>query len=203
MKVLRFSLAERVVHWLTALSFLYAALSGLALFSPNLFWLSSVFGGGEAVRRWHPWSGVAFAVALGLMFRNWWKDMKLDSRDREWLSKAHRYAVHDERGLPEAGRFNAGQKMLFWVQSAAALLLLASGVVLFWPEAMPRGFRLAAVLIHPSAAVVSVAGILIHIYMGTAAVPGALSGMIHGWVSESWARTHHPRWYREIHERSK
>ncbi len=199
MKILRFSLAERVVHWLTALSFLYAALSGLALFSPHLFWLSSLFGGGEAVRRWHPWGGVVFAVALALMFRNWSKDMKLDSLDREWLSKAHRYAVHEEQGLPEAGRFNAGQKMLFWIQSAAALLLFASGVVLFWPEAMPRGLRLAAVLVHPTAAVVSVAGILIHIYMGTAAVPGALSGMIHGWVSESWARAHHPRWHREIH----
>ncbi len=203
MKVLRFSLAERVVHWMTALSFLYAALSGLALFSPHLFWLSSVFGGGEAVRRWHPWGGVAFAIALGLMFRNWSKDMKLDAGDREWLSKAHRYAVHDERGLPEPGRFNAGQKMLFWVQSVSTLLLFASGVVLFWPEAMPRGLRLAAVLVHPSAAIVSVAGILIHIYMGTAAVPGALSGMIHGWVSEGWARAHHPRWHREIRERSK
>ena len=128
--------------------------------------------------------------------------MKLRADDRAWLKKAHRYAAHDERGLPEAGRFNAGQKMLFWIQSAAALLLFASGIVLFWPEAMPRGLRLAAVLVHPSAAIVSIAGILVHIYMGTAAVPGALSGMVHGSVPESWARAHHPRWYREIKKRS-
>ena len=123
--------------------------------------------------------------------------MRLDSEDRKWLRQAHRYAIHDEKGLPEAGRFNAGQKMLFWTQSVAALLLFASGVVLFWPELMPRGLRLAAVLVHPSAAIVSIAGILIHVYMGTAAVPGALRGMIDGWVSEAWARAHHPRWYRE------
>ncbi len=197
MRVLRFTFAERVVHWMTAISFLYAALTGLALWSPSLLWISSFFGGGEAVRRWHPWGGVGFAVALGLIFRNWSKDMRLDSEDRKWLRQAHRYAIHDKKGLPEAGRFNAGQKMLFWTQSVAALLLFASGVVLYWPELMPRALRLAAVLVHPSAAIVSMAGILIHIYMGTAAVPGALRGMVSGWVSEAWARAHHPRWYRE------
>jgi formate dehydrogenase subunit gamma len=186
---------------MTALSFLYAAFTGLSLWSPPLFWLSSLFGGGEAVRRWHPWGGVAFAIALGLMFRSWAKDMRLDSDDREWLRQAHRYAVHDEKGLPEAGRFNAGQKTLFWVQSLAALLLFTSGVVLFWPDAMPRGLRLTAVLVHPSAAVVAIAGILLHIYMGTAAVPGALRGMIQGSVPEAWARAHHPRWYRETVKR--
>jgi formate dehydrogenase subunit gamma len=66
---------------------------------------------------------------------------------------------------------------------------------------MPRGLRLAAVLVHPSAAIVSIAGIVIHIYMGTAAVPGALRGMVDGWVSEGWARAHHPRWYRDSVER--
>jgi formate dehydrogenase subunit gamma len=201
MRVLRFTAPERTVHWMTALSFLYAAFTGLSLWSPSLFWLSSLFGGGEAVRRWHPWGGVAFAIALGLMFRSWAKDMRLDSDDREWLRQAHRYAVHDEKGLPEAGRFNAGQKTLFWVQSLAALLLFASGVVLFWPHAMPRGLRLTAVLVHPSAAVVAIAGILLHIYMGTAAVPGALRGMIQGSVPEAWARAHHPRWYRETVKR--
>jgi formate dehydrogenase subunit gamma len=197
MRVLRFTAGERMVHWMTALSFLYAAFTGLSLWSPSLFWLSSLFGGGEAVRRWHPWGGVLFALSLGLMFRSWAKDMRLDSDDRRWLRRAHRYAVHDEKGLPEAGRFNAGQKMLFWVQSTAALLLLASGVVLFWPDVMPRAMRLTAVLVHPSAAIVSIAGILLHIYMGTAAVPGAFRGMIEGWVPEAWARAHHPRWYRE------
>jgi formate dehydrogenase subunit gamma len=197
MKLLRFSFAERAVHWMTAISFLYAAFTGLALWSPSAFWLSSFLGGGEAVRRWHPWGGVVFALALGLVFRNWAKEMRLDSEDRKWLSQAHRYAVHDETGLPESGRFNAGQKVLFWTQSLAALLLFTSGAVLYWPEIMPRGLRLAAVLVHPSVAIVSIAGIVLHIYMGTAAVPGALSGMIHGFVSEAWARAHHPRWYRE------
>ena len=197
-KLVRFSFAERATHWVAALSFLYAAFSGLALWSPHLFWLSSVLGGGETVRRWHPWGGVLFGVALGLMFRNWAREMKLDADDKVWLANAHKYAVHDEEGLPEPGRFNAGQKMLFWVQSLAVIVLIATGVVLWFPEATARTLRLAAILVHPAVAVLSIGGIIIHIYMGTAAVPGALRGMIQGWVRPGWAASHHPKWYRDI-----
>jgi formate dehydrogenase subunit gamma len=63
---------------------------------------------------------------------------------------------------------------------------------------MPQGLRLAAVLVHPAAAVVSLVGIIVHVYMGTAAVPGALRGMIRGTVPPGWARAHHRRWYREM-----
>ncbi len=194
----RFSFSERVAHWMTALSFLYAALTGLSLWSHRLYWLASVFGGGETVRRWHPWGGIVFALALGVLFRNWAREMKLDADDRRWLRKAHRYAVHDERGLPEAGRFNAGQKTLFWFQTIVTLALFVSGVVLWWPKATARGLRLASVLVHPVAASLSIAGIILHIYMGTAAVPGAFRGMLHGWVAPEWARSHHPKWFRQI-----
>ena len=132
------------------------------------------------------------------MFRNWAREMKLDADDKVWLANAHKYAVHDEEGLPEPGRFNAGQKMLFWVQSLAVIVLIATGVVLWFPEAMARTLRLAAILVHPAVAVLSIGGIIIHIYMGTAAVPGALRGMIQGWVRPGWAASHHPKWYRDI-----
>ena len=69
-KIARFSMKERVIHWLAALSFLYAALTGLSLWTPQLYWLSSVFGGGVAVRWGHPWGGTLFAVVLGVMFLN-------------------------------------------------------------------------------------------------------------------------------------
>lgn len=196
----RFSFSERMAHWMAALSFLYAALTGLSLWTPQLFWLATVFGGGEATRRWHPWGGVLFALVLGKMFLGWAREMKLDASDRTWLRSSHLYAVHEDVGLPEPGKFNGGQKVLFWIQSVAALLLFASGLVLWFPEisTLPRTLRLAAIVIHPSVAIVSLAGIIIHIYMGTAAVPGAFRGMVSGSVERSWARSHHPRWYREI-----
>jgi formate dehydrogenase subunit gamma len=197
-RVTRYSGAERAVHWITAISFLYAALTGLALWSHKLYWLAAVFGGGPVVRGWHPWGGLLFAVALGLMFRNWARQMRLDADDKIWLRNSHKYAVNREEGLPEAGRFNAGQKMLFWMQAGFALMLFLSGSILWFPEIMPRRLRLAAVLVHPLAAIGSIGGIILHIYMGTAAVPGTLRGMTRGWVSERWAKSHHPKWYREI-----
>ena len=197
-KIPRFDTAERTVHWLAALSFLYAALTGLALWSHKLYWLAWVFGGGPTVRFMHPWGGVLFALVLALMFRRWKNQMRLDADDRVWLKSAHKYAIHDESGLPDAGRFNAGQKMLFWFQVCMASLLLLTGLVLWWPEVMPRGLRLAAVLLHPLAAIGAIGAIIVHIYMGTAAVPEAFRGMIQGWVKPGWARSHHPKWYREL-----
>jgi formate dehydrogenase subunit gamma len=193
----RFDASERTVHWLVAIGFLYTALTGLALWSHKLYWLATVLGGGAVVRALHPWGGVLFVLVLALMFRRWSAQMKLDADDRTWLRYAHKYAIHDEAGIPEAGRFNAGQKALFWLQVSAALLLAGSGIVLWWPEAMPQPLRLAAVLIHPVAAIAAIGGIIVHIYMGTAAVPEAFRGMVRGWVRPGWAKSHHPRWYRE------
>lgn len=201
-RIERFTAGERLAHWLVALTFLYAALTGLALWSRKLWWLAGVLGGGETVRAWHPVVALLFAVAFGLMFRRWAGQMRLDSDDLRWLNSAHRYAIHEESGLPEAGRFNAGQKMLFWLQAASTLLLLASGLVLWFPYAMPRMLRLAALIVHPLAAVASMGGIIVHIYMSTLVVPGALRAMLHGWVSAGWAAAHHPKWHRQQRRQS-
>jgi formate dehydrogenase subunit gamma len=197
-KIPRFSLSERLVHWLVALSFLYAALTGLALWSPRLYWIAAVFGGGTTVRAWHPLSGLLFIAFFISMFARWRGHMRMDSDDRRWLRLAHRYAAHDYALLPEAGRFNGGQKSLFWLQSLNGIVLLFSGIVLWWPESIPRFLREAAILIHPLAAIVAIGGLIIHIYMGTAATPGAFRGMTQGWVKPGWAASHHSKWYREI-----
>lgn len=196
-RIARFDFAERAVHWIVAITFCYAALTGLGLWSQKLFWLTTVFGGGPVVRAMHPWGALIFVVGLALMFRRWAPQMKLDADDRVWLSQMRKYMTNDEAGMPEPGRFNAGQKMLFWSQAGLALALLASGVVLWFPEWMPRPLRLAAVLVHPLAAIGAIGGIIVHIYMGTAAVPGSLHAMIRGWVTPKWAAAHHPKWARE------
>jgi len=197
-KVTRFTLSERLIHWIVALSFLYAALTGLAFWSPRLYWLAAVFGGGVTARAWHPLSGLLFVGVFTAMFISWKRQMRLDKDDKRWLRLAHRYAAHDYAALPEAGRFNAGQKSLFWLQSVNGVLLLLSGIVLWWPESMSRGLREAAVLVHPIAGILAIAGLIVHIYMGTAATPGAFRGMTQGWVKPGWAASHHAKWYREI-----
>jgi formate dehydrogenase subunit gamma len=197
-KITRFTVTERILHWAVALSFLYAALTGLALWSPRLYWLSYVFGGGVTVRAWHPLGGLAFVLIFSAMFVSWRRQMHLDKDDRQWLRLAHRYAAHDYKALPEAGRFNGGQKSLFWLQTFNGVLLLLSGVVLWFPESFARPLREVAVLAHPIAGILAIGGLVVHIYMGTAATPGAFRGMTQGWVKPGWAASHHPKWYREI-----
>src|SRR4030095_6501408 len=158
-KVTRFTLRERIVHWMVALSFLYAALTGLSLWSPRLYWLAAVFGGGVTIRAWHPLGGLFFAAIFSVMFLSWRRHMRIDGDDRKWLRLAHRYAAHEYGALPEAGRFNGGEKSLFWLQPWNGLLLILSGIVLWWPESMSRPLREAAILIHPAAGILAIWGL--------------------------------------------
>lgn len=196
-RIPRFDAYERVMHWMSALSFLYAALTGLAIWSPKLYWIASFFGGGAVIGGTHPWSGLLFSAAIGWMFLRWAKTMGLDADDRVWLTRLDKYVTHQHSALPGSGRFNAGQKMLFWSQIATTILLFASGIILWFPEWMPRNLRLFAIALHPLAAIGSIGGIIVHIYMGTAAVPHSMRAMLRGWVVPEWARFHHPKWYRQ------
>lgn len=200
-EVERFSFRERLTHWGIAVAFVYTALTGLTLWTPALFAWAGVFGGGVLVRSGHPWGGVVFVALLAVMVLTWARTMRLDADDRRWLAQAHRYAVHDDEDLPDSGRFNAGQKLLFWSQGLGALVLLGTGVVLWWPADMPRALRIAAIVVHPIAGVVGIVGIMVHIYMATAATPGSLGAMLRGTVSRRWAASHHPKWNREISSR--
>lgn len=197
-EIRRFTVGERLVHWIVSLAFVYLMLTGLALFTPHLYWLASVFGGGTTIRAWHPIVGVVFFVFLARMFFMWRRSMPLDALDREWLKESGRYARNEDAGLPEPGRFNAGQKLLFWLQVVAGVLLFVSGIPLWFPETFGRNLRLLCILVHEISALAVIGGIIVHIYMGTAVVRGSLHAMMTGYVSRAWAKAHHPRWYREI-----
>jgi formate dehydrogenase subunit gamma len=115
------------------------------------------------------------------------------------------YITNQDEKMPPAGRYNAGQKFLFWGFFLCAILLLLSGVVLWFPEYIPwslRWLRYAAVLTHASAALLTIGLFLIHVYMGVFAERGAFGSVIRGDVSEEFARRYHPGWYKEIVESS-
>jgi formate dehydrogenase subunit gamma len=191
---------ERVVHWLVGLSFIYLMLTGLALFTPYLYWLAYVFGSGPTIRKWHPIIGVVYFVVLMWMYLLWWRDMKLDAEDRAWLKNVGTYIRNEEdkKPLAEAGRFNAGQKQFFWVMVIFSVLLLLSGIPLWFPESFGESLRLVSILVHEISALVTIGGIIVHIYMGTAVVRGSIRAITTGTVTPTWAKSHHPRWYREI-----
>ena len=197
-RVIRYDFSERLVHALAGLSYVYLLLTGLAFWTPALYWLAIVLGGGYLSRLLHPWVGVLFSVVVLYMYVMWRRDMRTTDADREWRKAiVHYIRNEDEKVPPVAGRFNFGQKQLFWLMVIGGLVLLLSGVVLWLVASVPwelRGLRYAAVLVHAVAALLTIGGFIVHVYMGIAVVPEGMSAILHGDVTERWARHHHPLW---------
>jgi formate dehydrogenase subunit gamma len=199
--VLRYTLIERLTHWLAAGSYLYLLATGLAFWSPWLQWLAVVFGGGPVSRMLHPWVGIIFTVAVSHMYAMWSDEMRFTAVDREWWKSLHYYITNQDDKMPPVGRYNAGQKMLFWSFFIGGWILLVSGLVLWFTEYIPwnlRWLRYIAVLLHPIAALLTIANFMIHIYMGVFAERGAFGSVIRGDVSLAFAKRFHPGWYEEI-----
>ena len=200
-RILRYTFAERVVHWVAGLSYIYLLLTGLAFYSPHLYWLAELLGGGTFSRTWHPVAGVAFTLTVLWMYAMWRDDMKTSDPDRAWARALRYYIRNEDENVPPAGRFNFGQKQLFWLMFWGGIALFLSGVVLWFPEHIPWSLRVlqqAAILIHVIAALLTIGGFIIHVYMGTAVVRKGFSSIIRGEVSQTWARTHHRLWLDEI-----
>jgi formate dehydrogenase subunit gamma len=194
----RYSLVERVVHWTSALTYLYVLATGLAFYSPHLYWIAMLLGGGATSRYWHPWIGLLFLATVVWMWRAWRSDMRITEADRRWGQHMRHYIRNEDELVPPADRFNLGQKYFFWVMLYAGIVLLASGVVLWIPEFLPPELRFAAILLHVISALLTVGAFIIHVYMGVAIVRGGLHAMLHGGVSPGWARSHHRLWYQRI-----
>jgi formate dehydrogenase subunit gamma len=199
-KIVRYSGSDRFNHWLVALLFVLAALSGLAFFHPSMFFLSNVLGGGQLSRILHPFIGVAMFVLFVILYFKFWHHNILHKNDRQWLMQIGDVIADREDRLPEVGRYNGGQKLLFWVMTITMLLLVISGMA-FWRPYFASNchidtVRLAAV-VHAGAAAVLILGIIVHIYAALW-VKGTIKGMWTGVVSSAWARKHHPGWYKEV-----
>ena len=206
-RIVRYAFRERLMHAAAALSYLYLLLTGLAFWTPALYWVAVVLGGGYLSRVLHPWVGLLFAGVLAWMFVAWRSDMRTTPEDRNWRKALSHYIRNEDAEVPPAWRFNYGQKLLFWLMVFGGVALLLSGVVLWFVASIPwelRILRYTATLVHAVAALATIGGFIIHVYMGTAVVPGGLDAVIHGEVTEEWARHHHPLWLAQLtRDRSK
>ena len=196
--LLRYDAGVRTNHWLVAMAFVLAALSGLALFHPALFWLSNLFGGGPWTRILHPFIGLFMVLAfLGLSSRVW-DENRLASTDWQWLRQWRDVVNNREERLPEVGRYNGGQKLLFFVLVACLLTMFVTGV-LMWRAylTLPVSLVRVASVLHAIAALVLICTILVHIYAGFW-VRGSMHAMLRGTVTPGWAWKHHRAWFRQI-----
>ena len=196
----RYDDGTRMNHWAIALLFFCAALSGLAFVHPSMFFFSNLFGGGTWTRILHPYFGVAmFLLFLGLFFRLA-RENRWTRADGEWLGKSSAMLRGDKAGMPPVGKYNAGQKIVFWAMATSLLVLLVTGI-LFWQAWFPRMFPITAVriavLLHAVAAVVLVLTVIVHVYAAIW-VKGTTRAMTRGTVTRSWARANHPLWYRDM-----
>ncbi|MBN9081828.1 MAG: formate dehydrogenase subunit gamma [Rhizobiales bacterium 62-17] len=196
----RYTAAARVNHWITAISLVLLALSGLALFHPSLFFLTVFFGGGEWTRTIHPWLGVVLFVSfLGLFFR-FWKLNLWKREDGTWLARVRDVVAGHEEKLPEVGKYNAGQKLVFWSMSLLILVLITSGIVI-WDQYFGPYFTITqkrvAVLVHAVTAVIAISVWIVHVYAAIW-VRGTIGAMTSGQVTGGWAWRHHRKWLRNL-----
>jgi len=199
--VLRYNFKERLTHWVAAGAYLYLLLTGLAFWSPWCFWIAALFGGGPVSRMMHPLVGLIFAGSVVVMYSMWAAHMRMDENDKKWFEEVGYYVQNEDEKMPPAGRYNAGQKSLFWGFEVCMVLLVLSGLVLWFPENIPwswRYLRYTAVLVHASSALLTIGLFLLHVYMGVFAERGALDSMVHGDVPLSFIKRYHPGWYKEI-----
>jgi formate dehydrogenase subunit gamma len=200
-RILRYTLRERLTHWAAAFAYIYLLLTGLAFWSPWLFWLAILLGGPQVSRMLHPWIGLVFVCAVIYMYAMWAGQMRTTETDKAWWRSVHHYVRNEDDKMPPAGRYNAGQKLLFWGFFFCGLLLLLTGAILWFPEYIPwnlRFLRYLAVFFHASAGLLTIGLFMIHIYMSVFAERGAFGSVIRGDVSQDFAKRYHPGWYKEV-----
>lgn len=202
--LVRFNAFERFVHWMTATCFIILAISGLNITFGRALLLPLI--GLDAFSEWSQWAKYAhnylsfpFTIGVVLIFLMWIGGNIPNRVDVEWLKRGGGMVGHDH---PPAYRFNAGQKAIYWIVVLGGGAVAATGYVLMFPFYFSaiEGMQLAQV-VHSIVAVLFVAAMLAHIYIGTIGMEGAFEAMGSGTVDVNWAREHHSLWLEE--EKSK
>jgi formate dehydrogenase subunit gamma len=198
----RFNAFERGVHWLTAASFVLLALTGLIVLYGR-YVLIPVLGPGAFAglalfsKYVHNYVGFAFIVGVILTFVMWVRWNLPTRADLTWLAKGG--GLFGKHSHPPAHKFNAGQKIIFWSVVVFGGALCATGLLLLFPFYWADMHQMQlAQLVHAVLALLMIAIIIAHIYIGTVGMEGAFDAMGTGHVDENWAREHHNLWVAEM-----
>jgi formate dehydrogenase subunit gamma len=199
-RLVRFTSFERFVHWMSAGCFIFLALSGLNITFGKLLLLPLI--GEPAFATWaqyakyaHNYLSFPFTIGVFCIFLMWIGGNIPNKVDLEWLRRGGGIVGHDH---PPAYRFNAGQKMIYWIVVLGGSAVAITGYLLMFPfyAAGIQGMQLAQV-VHGVVAMLFVAAMLGHIYIGTIGMEGAFEAMGTGEVDVNWAKQHHSLWLEE------
>jgi formate dehydrogenase subunit gamma len=204
--LLRFPSFERFSHWMTATCFIILGLSGLNISFGKSLLLPVI--GPEAFSMLTAWGKLAhnylafpFMLGIAIMFIVWIKDNIPGRLDWEWLKAGGGMLRNGKH--PPAKRFNAGQKGIFWMVIIGGVLMSLSGWYMLFPYQAGDVTSLQIwTVVHAVVALLFIAGILAHIYIGTLGMEGAFDAMGTGEVDVNWAREHHSIWADEAQAKS-
>jgi formate dehydrogenase subunit gamma len=197
--LLRYTQGERLTHWAVAVAYVLLFLSGLALFHPFFFWTSSLFGSAAFMRILHPLLGLAFAALFYAYALRLLRDNRLVRADRAWLAGMGAY-LNGKGEVRVEGKYNAGQKLMYWSMLGIIAVLLATGLCMWRPFLAPHvpvDVRRLAGVVHAAMAFVMFVGIGVHVYAAYW-TKGSMRAMTRGTVNRAWARRHHPGWYEQM-----
>jgi formate dehydrogenase subunit gamma len=195
----RFTVAERLVHWITALLMSTCVVTGVILYWGSA---SILISDRRLVELIHLWAGFALPVPmlLGVLSAAYRADLRRMNRfsrdDWQWLSSRDR-----RKGRIPVGKFNAGQKLNAAFVCGAILVMLGTGVIMYFPHLARISLRTGATFVHDWLAILIIVLLLGHLYYALRD-RGAMAGMIRGRVPYSWARREHDRWAAEMAART-
>jgi formate dehydrogenase subunit gamma len=196
-KILRFKAFERFSHWLTAVSFVVLGLTGLNITFGKILLLPRIGPDAfakvsQAAKYAHDFTSFSFMAGLILIAVIFFRDNLLEKVDIDWFKQGGGFIKNKHA---PAGRFNLGEKLVYWLSLAAGIAVSVSGFLLLFPF---FGTDIAemqlAQVVHAVVAVLFVALILAHIYIGTLGIEGAFEAMGTGEVDLNWAKEHHDLW---------
>jgi formate dehydrogenase subunit gamma len=203
--IVRFTAFERFVHWMTATCFIILAVSGLNITFGRPLLLPLI--GFEAFSEWSQWAKYAhnylsfpFTIGVVLIFLIWIAGNIPNKMDVDWMKRGGGIVGHDH---PPAYRFNAGQKAIYWIVVIGGTAVAVTGYELMFPFYLSgiEGMQLAQI-VHSIVAILFVAAMLGHIYIGTIGMEGAFEAMGTGTVDVNWAKEHHILWFEEQNARA-
>lgn len=203
-KITRWTLFERVMHWYTAVLFIILAITGLSVLLGRELLIPLIgkeaFAAYAAVARpIHDYLALFFTVGLVLLIVPWIGQNIPRSYDWTWFRRGGGYV--GSKGHPPAGFVNAGEKIWYWLLFFGSIALIISGVFLLFPNfGWTRETMQLSNIVHAVSGVLLTGFALGHIYLGTLGNEGSFEGMWTGEVDADWARQHHSVWYEEVKE---
>lgn len=193
----RYTKGARINHWIGAVSMILLAFTGLMMYWPPLFPLSNLIGGGQVVRTIHPYIGVIMVISFAGLFFRFWRLNIWENSDLKWILDIKDVMEGEEDNLPFIGKYNFGQKCIFWAMSIGLFVLIVTGCMVwqaYFAPLFPIEWQRYALLLHSIVASCIIAVWIVHVYAGYW-VAGSITAMTKGKISGGFAWAHHRKWY--------